>query len=307
MIKSFVVDAESQGLRVDVFLKDKLGEFTRSRIAKMFDLNKIKIGSGFVGKSHILNFKDLVIAEIDDQFEVLPQNIKLDIVYEDCDVLVVNKPKGMITHPFDGFYKDTLVNALLYYEKKLSDINGKFRPGIVHRLDKNTSGLILVAKNNEFHEAISEQIKNHTYERKYEAVVNGSVCKNYGIISMYIGRKTNYGEKLVGLKNNDLNLKSRFALTIFRTLERYKKFTHLELKLKTGRTHQIRVHLSSIGHPIIGDILYGSKINFSFYEGQCLHAKKIGFWHSGIRKFLSFDCELPDYFLKTLNKISKIN
>ncbi len=228
---------------------------------------------------------------------ILPENIPLEIIYEDGDLLVVNKPKGMVVHPAAGHYGGTLVNALMFHcGGSLSGINGEIRPGIVHRIDKDTSGLLIVAKNDFAHIGLSEQIKAHSFTREYEAVVCGSV-KEDGTVDAPIGRHRTERKKMCVTRDN-----SREAVTHFSVIRNYAGYTHLRLRLETGRTHQIRVHLSYIGHPVAGDAVYGSG-KPKWLEGQCLHAKKIGFVHPRTGEYLEFDSELPEYFTRFLSSI----
>ena len=231
--------------------------------------------------------------------EAEPQDIPLDIVYEDSDLLVVNKPKGMVVHPANGNPDGTLVNALLYHcGDSLSGINGVIRPGIVHRIDKDTSGLLIVAKNDMAHVSLAEQIKEHSFSRAYEAVVYGNIKEDKITVNQPIGRSPKDRKKMaVTLKN------SKNATTHFEVLERFGKFTHVRCTLETGRTHQIRVHCAHIGHPVAGDEVYGPKRVITSLHGQCLHAKHIGFVHPRTNEWLEFESELPEYFTSFLNKL----
>jgi len=231
--------------------------------------------------------------------ENIPQDIELDIVYEDSDLLVVNKPKGMVVHPAAGNLDGTLVNALLFHcGESLSGINGVIRPGIVHRIDKDTSGLLVVAKNDSAHVSLAEQIKSHTFDRFYEAIICGRLKEREGKIDAPIGRHPKDRKKMAIVQDG------RNAVTHYEVIAEYNGFSHVKFKLETGRTHQIRVHMSSIGHPIVGDTVYGARDKFGL-EGQCLHAKTISFVHPKTNEFMSFDSELPDYFTKTLDKLRR--
>ena len=231
--------------------------------------------------------------------EAKAENIPLDIVYEDRDLLVVNKPKGMVVHPAAGNYTGTLVNALLYHcGSSLSGINGVLRPGIVHRIDKDTSGLLIVAKNDRAHAGLARQIKEHSFERAYECVVHGNIKEDEFTVSLPIGRNPKDRKKMAVVYKN-----SKPAVTHVKVLKRYGSFTHLRCTLETGRTHQIRVHLSHIGHPIAGDEVYGPKKPVKGLNGQCLHAKHIGFVHPITGQWLSFESELPEYFTRFLSKL----
>ena len=232
--------------------------------------------------------------------EILAEDLPLDILYEDADILMVNKPKGMVVHPAVGHYTGTLVNALMYHCKdSLSGINGEIRPGIVHRIDKDTSGLLIVAKNDAAHRVLAEQIKAHSFTREYEAVVIGSI-KEDGTVNAPIGRHKTDRKKMCVTAEN-----SREAVTHYYVLQNFADSTHLRLRLETGRTHQIRVHMAYIGHSVAGDEVYGNGKPKSLM-GQCLHAKKIGFVHPTTSEYLEFDSELPDYFQKFLNTKRKV-
>ncbi len=241
-----------------------------------------------------------VIVPPPEEIEVVPQDIPLDIVYEDADLLVVNKPKGMVVHPAAGNYDETLVNALMFHCKgSLSGINGKIRPGIVHRIDKNTSGLLIVAKNDKSHQHLAAQIKAHSFTREYEAVATGAFKELSGTVNAPIGRSAVDRKKMcVTLKN------SKEAVTHYEVLRQYGGFAHVRLRLETGRTHQIRVHLSHIGHPIYGDNVYGNAVKG--VQGQCLHARKIGFVHPTTEEYLEFTSDLPPYFQKILDRMEKM-
>ena len=295
--------AEASGDRLDKFLAEAVGEsLTRTAAA-----NHIESGAALVnGKTAAKNYKvkagDSIVLEIPEAAEVdiLPENIPLDIVYEDKDLLVVNKPKGMVVHPAPGHYSGTLVNALMYHCKdSLSGINGEIRPGIVHRIDKDTSGLLMVAKNDFAHQGLAAQIKEHSFTREYECVVNGAV-KEDGTVSAPIGRHKTDRKKMCVTEQN-----SREAVTHYKVIENLGNYTHLKCILETGRTHQIRVHMSYIGHPIAGDEVYGNG-KPKWLCGQCLHAKKIGFVHPATGEYMEFDSELPDYFQKFLQSIRRV-
>lgn len=302
----FTVKFENQGERIDRFLSSVVNEISRSYIHKLIQNGDIKVNNSVTNKNYRLMENDQIKINIPEPqiLEILPENIPLDIVYEDNDLLVVNKPKDMVVHPAPGNYHGTLVNALLYHCKNsLSGINGIIRPGIVHRIDKDTSGLLIIAKNDNSHKNLAEQIKNHSFTREYEAVVYGNIKENVGTVNANIGRhKTNRKKMAV------TPLCGRNAITHYSVLERYKGFTHLKLKLETGRTHQIRVHMSYIGHPVVGDEVYANpKHNpFKFLKGQCLHAGKIGFLHPVTGKYMEFKSPLPDYFIEVLKKISNL-
>ncbi len=290
--------AENSGERLDKFISVQTeDELTRSAAVKLIEDGCCTVNGKATAKNYKLKSGDNVRIEIPDAAEVdiLPENIPLDIVYEDNDLLVVNKPKGMVVHPAPGHYSGTLVNALMYHCKdSLSGINGEIRPGIVHRIDKDTSGLLIVAKNDAAHRGLAEQIKEHSFTREYEAVVNGSI-KEDGVVNAPIGRHKTDRKKMCVTTEN-----SREAVTHYFVLENFTDSTHLRLRLETGRTHQIRVHMSYIGHSVAGDEVYGNGKPKSLM-GQCLHAKKIGFVHPVTGEYLEFDSELPDYFKKFLS------
>lgn len=288
------------GTRIDKLISEQT-ELSRSAAVKLIEQGAVLVG----GK--IPNKKDeppvgaeIVITLPEPQStDILPENIPLDIVYEDSDLLVVNKPKGMVVHPAAGHYSGTLVNALMYHcGDSLSGINGEIRPGIVHRIDKDTSGLLMVAKNDLAHIGLSEQIKAHSFTREYETVVCGAV-KEDGIVNAPIGRHKTDRKKMCVTAEN-----SREAVTHYFVLRNYAGYTHLRVQLETGRTHQIRVHMAYIGHPVAGDPVYGNG-KPAWLCGQCLHAKKIGFIHPRTGEYMEFDSALPDYFTKFLSSIDR--
>lgn len=292
--------AVTAGERIDKALSDASeGEITRSFAAKLIEDGACTVNGMTVQKNYRLRAGDNVAAEIPEpkEADILPENIPLDIVYEDSDLLVVNKPKGMVVHPAHGHYSGTLVNALMYHcGSSLSGINGELRPGIVHRIDMNTSGLLIVAKSDAAHKGLAEQIKIHSFSREYEAVVCGSVKEN-GTVNAPIGRSRTDRKKMCVTAEN-----SREAVTHYNVIDNYGNYTHLRLRLETGRTHQIRVHMAYIGHPVAGDDVYGSGKPASL-GGQCLHAKHIGFVHPITGERLEFETELPEYFTKFLNSL----
>ncbi len=288
------------GMRIDKFLILKMEDLSRSYAHKLIDENLVTLNGKNVSKSHIIEKNQEVCITIPEavSYKVFSQDIPLDIAYEDDDLLVVNKSKGMVVHPAAGNYEGTLVNALLHHCKdSLSGINGVMRPGIVHRIDKNTSGLLIVAKTDAAHKSLAEQIKNHTFTREYEAVVHGVLKNDKGTIATQVGRHKTERKKMAVLR-----VGGRRAITHYEVICRYDKFTHVKLKLETGRTHQIRVHMANIGHSVVGDSIYGHKKNeFPFLHGQCLHAKKIGFIHSVTDEYLEITSELPNYFTELIN------
>ncbi len=294
---------DNERVRIDVFVA-LVADITRSRASKLIADGLVKIGGKVAVKNDKLQKGDIVEITIPDpvDLDILPQNLNLEIVYEDDDLLVVNKPKGMVVHPAAGNLDNTLVNGLLYHCKgNLSGINGVLRPGIVHRIDKNTSGLLIVAKNDKAHNFLAEQIKEHSFTREYEAVVYGNFKDDNGTVNAPIGRHPVKRKQMAVT-----NTASRNAVTHYEVLERFGDFTHLKLKLETGRTHQIRVHMSYLGHAVAGDDVYGPKKVITELSGQCLHAKKIGFIHPKTHEYLEFDSSLPEYFSKFLRRL-KLN
>lgn len=289
---------ESSPKRIDAFVAERL-ELSRSHVANLLEQGFISVGEKKVTKSQKVKAGDSIIVILPDPvpLEVIPEDIPLNIVYEDNDLLVVNKPKGMVVHPAAGNYSGTLVNALLYHCKdNLSGINGVMRPGILHRIDKDTSGLLLVAKRDTAHIFLSEQIAAHSLTREYETVVYGTVKADKGTISAPIGRHP------VKRKQMAIVDGGKEAVTHYEVIERLDGFTHLRCRLETGRTHQIRVHMASVGHPVAGDEVYGPNKVITELKGQCLHARKIGFIHPETREYMEFNSEMPRYFTEFLNK-----
>ena len=285
--------------RTDVFVSG-LASVSRSRAAELLEKGNVWVNEKLATKKTKLKKGDKVSVEVPDPavYDVTPENIPLDIVFEDNDILVVNKPKGMVVHPAAGNYSGTLVNALMYHcGASLSGINGVMRPGIVHRIDKNTSGLLMVAKNDNAHRQLASQIKEHSFKREYEAVVYGNIKDDRGTINLPIARHPVKRKQMAVVEGG------REAITHFEVIDRFEGFTHLRLKLETGRTHQIRVHLSFLGHPVAGDEVYGPKKVITSLKGQCLHAKKLGFVHPVTHEYMEFDSRLPDYFKDFLAKL----
>lgn len=297
--RGFTVTDEQAGTRLDKLISDVWEDISRSAAAKLIEEGAVTVNGRSPNKSCKASVNDIISVEVPDPVElnVTAENIPIEIVYEDGDLLVVNKPKGMVVHPAAGNYTGTLVNALMYHcRDSLSSINGVIRPGIVHRIDKNTSGLLIVAKNDASHVKLAEQIKAHSFTREYEAVVCGHFKDTEGIVDAPIGRHPADRKKMCVTEKN-----SRNAVTHYTVLREYPKYTHVRLRLETGRTHQIRVHMQYIGHPVLGDDVYGKP--FKGIEGQCLHAKKIGFIHPSTNEYMEFDSELPQYFTEVLGKI----
>ena len=301
---SFTVTEENADVRIDRAVADSFPDFSRSRIQKMAENGCISVNGKTVSKSFKPKTDDEVIVYVEpaEDDTAQPENIPLDIRYEDDCLLVVNKPKGMVVHPAPGNRHSTLVNALLYHCKgSLSGINGVLRPGIVHRIDKDTSGLLLVAKNDFAHVSLAQQIKEHSLTREYAAVVHGRLKESEGTVSAPIGRNPNDRKKMAVV-----NVNSKPAVTHFYVVEEFPQFTYVRLRLETGRTHQIRVHMAYIGHPVAGDAVYGSQKNcISSLNGQCLHARLLGFTHPVTGERIEISSELPPYFEDFLRRIDK--
>ncbi len=298
---NIVCENEDSG-RIDAFLSDKL-ELTRSHIVKLIEQGNVTVNGKCATKSIKVKVGDNICVNIPDAVppSVTAENIPLHIVYEDEHLLVVNKPKGMVVHPAAGNYNGTLVNALLWHCKgNLSGINGVMRPGILHRIDKDTSGLLIVAKNDFAHNFLAEQIKEHSFTREYEAIVYGNVKSQKGTVDAPIGRHPVKRKQMAVTHEN-----SKSAVTHYETIERLNGFTHIKCILETGRTHQIRVHMAYIGHAVAGDAVYGPSKVITELAGQCLHARKIGFIHPKTNEYMEFSSALPDYFTGFLNKNRK--
>ena len=296
------VPPENKGDRIDRFVSDNIPELTRSAVQSLIADGAVLADGKAVSKNYKLRGNEEITVTLPEPqpMDAVPEEIPLDIVYEDSDLLVVNKPKGMVVHPAHGNYTGTLVNALLWHcGDSLSGINGVIRPGIVHRIDKNTSGLLIVAKNDRSHLFLAEQIKEHSFTREYEAVACGSFREPEGTVDAPIGRHKTDRKKMCVTQEN-----SRNAVTHYTVLKQYAGYAHVRLRLETGRTHQIRVHLAYIGHPVLGDDVYGKP--YKGLEGQCLHARKIGFIHPSTKEYMEFTSPLPDYFRSVLNKLDRM-
>ena len=295
MIKLEVLDNE---MRIDKYLFDKL-DLSRSKVAKLINDGKVLVNDSVVKKSYVVKVDDVIVVDDDLSYEVKieAENIPLDIVYEDDDLLVVNKPSGMVVHPAPGNYNGTLVNALMYHCNRLSTINGMIRPGIVHRIDADTSGLLVVAKNDKVHMDLAKQISDKTVTRKYVALVHGVINEDTATIDAPIGRDKNNRKKMCVTADN-----AKDAITHIRVLERYKDATLIECVLETGRTHQIRVHLNYINHPVVNDPVYGYKKIDDKDFGQMLHAKTLGFIHPTTGKYMEFNADVPLKFKDILLK-----
>ena len=294
----FLVLPNDSCMRIDKFLSLKLKDKTRSFVQKLIEDKNVLVSNNTVAKNYKLKTGDKVVVNIPDpvELDVSPENIPISIVYQDDDLLVVDKPKGMVVHPAPGNYSGTLVNALMYHcGDNLSSINGVIRPGIVHRIDKNTSGLLMVAKNDKAHNFLAEQIKEHTFKREYCAVCLGHFKEPTGTINAPIGRSKSDRKKMCVTQEN-----SKEAITRYEVLEEFSSYSLVRFILETGRTHQIRVHSKYIGHPVLGDDVYSKP--FKGLDGQCLHAKTLGFIHPN-GKYLEFNSPLPEYFLNVLKRI----
>ncbi len=288
--------------RIDKFLTDFLPDLSRSHIQRLIKDGHVTVNEKCVKVNYKVGKEEVVkviIPEPETLPEIVPEEIPLDILYEDDDILVVNKPKGMVVHPAPGHYTGTLVNAVMYHcQDNLSGINGVLRPGIVHRIDMDTTGSLLVCKNDQAHHILAEQLKEHSITRKYHAIVHGNLKEDSGTINAPIGRHPTDRKKMSVHSSN-----GRRAVTHYRVLERFGNYTYIECALETGRTHQIRVHMASIGHPILGDSVYGpAKCPFHL-QGQTLHAKILGINHPKTGEYMEFDAPLPDYFQKLLQKL----
>lgn len=296
---------EFVGERIDKFLSCRLEEVSRSYIQKLIKEGHVSVNGKSVKANYKLGAGDEISVEIPEAKEpdILPEDIPLDILYEDQDILVVNKPKGMVVHPAAGHYSGTLVNALMYHCKdSLSGINGVMRPGIVHRIDMDTTGSLLVCKNDEAHRILAEQLKEHTIRREYHAIVYGNIKEDTGTVDAPIGRHPTDRKKMsINHKNG------KQAVTHYEVLERFGNFTYIRCRLETGRTHQIRVHMASLHHPLLGDEVYGpsSRPPFPGLKGQVLHAKILGIYHPATGEYMEFDAPLPQYFVDLLQKLRR--
>ncbi len=298
------IDAAQQGVRIDLVLSAALAETSRSFIQKLFEKEKISVNGAICdSKKYKVKTGDLVEITIPEPeiLSVEAEDIPLDIVYEDEDVLVVNKPKGMVVHPAVGNYNGTLVNAIMYHcGDRLSSINGVIRPGIVHRIDKDTSGLLMIAKNDAAHESLSKQLAEHSITRKYRALVYHNFKEEEGTVNAPIGR-----DPKNRLRQAVTDQNSKHAVTHYKVLERFGAYTLIEAELETGRTHQIRVHMAHLKHPLVGDVVYGPKKHTIKADGQMLHAKVLGFVHPRTGQYMEFDSDLPAYFEDILSRLRK--
>lgn len=296
-----IITEEYKNVRIDKYLSEQLEEQSRSYIQKLIKDEAVLVNGKVVKANYKVQVGDELTIQIPELKEpdILPEDIPLDILYEDADVLVINKPKGMVVHPSAGHYSQTVVNAVMFHCKdNLSGINGVLRPGIVHRIDMDTTGAIVICKNDTAHQNLAEQLKVHSITRKYRAIVHGNIKEDQGTIEGDIGRHP------IDRKKMAINPKNgKPAVTHYKVLERFGNFTYIECQLETGRTHQIRVHMASKGHPLLGDNLYGpAKCPFHL-QGQCLHAMVLGFVHPTTRNYMEFEAPLPEYFTQLLRKL----
>lgn len=300
MTKTLIVKEDEQGIRLDKYLKIYNEDLSRTLISSYIDDGYVLVNGKVIKPSYKTALGDTIeISEPEKkETDLVAQDLGLEIVYEDNDVAVVEKPTGIVVHPAAGNEDNTLVNGLLYELDDLSGIKGEVRPGIVHRIDKDTSGLLMIAKNDKAHESLADQLKNHTVNRLYVGLVFGVIQEEKGRIDAPIGRDPSDRKKMAVVKDG------KRAVTNFRVIERYKKFTLVEFKLETGRTHQIRVHMRYIGYPLVGDPQYGPK-KLIEPTGQYLHAKTLGFVHPKTNEYMEFNSELPDYFKEYLDKLEK--
>ncbi|MBO5005596.1 MAG: RluA family pseudouridine synthase [Clostridia bacterium] len=301
-MEKVIVQVNEKGTRLDSYIASKKKELSRTNVQRLIESSNILVNNNIQKISYKVQAGDEISIVIPEakEIELKPQDIKVDIVYEDSDIIVVNKPKGLVVHPAVGNPDGTLVNAIMNICKdSLSGIGGEIRPGIVHRLDKDTTGLLIIAKNDKAHINLSEQIKNREVKKIYIALVRGIVLENEATINMPIGRSTKDRKKMAVVKNG------KEAVTHFKVLNRFKNYTLLEIKIDTGRTHQIRVHMSEIGYPVVGDMVYSNGKNEFGVEGQMLHAKSLDFKHPITEKQMHLEAELPNYFKEVIAKLQK--
>lgn len=297
------VDEDNINKRLDLFISENLDGKSRSYVQGLIEDEKVKVNEKIKKSNYKLKLEDVINIEVPQprELEIEAEDISLDIVYEDSDVIIVNKAKDMVVHPAPGNYNGTLVNALLYHCKDLSGINGVARPGIVHRIDKDTSGILVIAKNDNAHNRLAEQFKDHSITRTYYALVEGVIKTDSGVIDAPIGRHPVERIKMAVVKNG------KHAVTHYEVIERFKGYTLVKCNLETGRTHQIRVHMSHIGHPLLGDEVYGFKKQKFKLQGQALHAKDLGFIHPTKGEYVEFSSQLPQYFEKLLENLRNIS
>ncbi len=302
--REFTFTVDTPGVRIDAFLSNEIADLSRSFIQKLIEDESILVNDKATKSNYKIRLNDKIYVCIPEpkEVEIVPENIPLDIVYEDDDIIIINKPKGMVVHPAAGHLSGTLVNALMYHCKdNLSGINGELRPGIVHRIDRDTTGLIVACKNDIAHKFIAEQLAVHSITRKYQAIVYGNIKEDTGTIDAPIYRHPQDRKRMAVVKNG------KEAVTHYKVIERFGDYTHIECQLETGRTHQIRVHMSYIKHPLLGDEVYGNPNKKFKLEGQCLHAKTLGFIHPNTKEYIEFDSELPEYFNKLILRLRNGN
>ncbi len=298
-----IVSLDDAGNRIDKYISEKYPDISRTYIQKLINDKYVKVNDKNVKSNYKVNMNDRVEVTIPEvsELEIQEEEIPLDILYEDSDVIVINKPKQMVVHPAHGHYSGTLVNALMFHCKdQLSGINGVMRPGIVHRIDMDTTGAIVICKNDYAHNFLAEQLKEHSITRRYEAIVHNVIKNDSGTVNAKIGRHPNNRLKMEANVNN-----GKDAITHYKVLERFKNFTHIECQLETGRTHQIRVHMASIGYPLLGDTVYGPSHCPYKLTGQTLHARTLGFIHPTTKEYMEFEAPLPEYFKHLLNILPK--
>lgn len=300
-MKEFSIDLNSEGQRIDLYLSEQFEDRSRSYIQKIIKDGYVKVNQRPVKSNYRLSFDDRVEVTLPEAKEpdIVPENIPLDILYEDQDIIMINKPKQMVVHPAPGHYSGTLVNALMYHCKdSLSGINGVLRPGIVHRIDMDTTGSLIVCKTDMAHKVIAAQLKEHSIHRCYRAIVHGVIKEDSGVIDAPIGRNPTDRKKMAINEQN-----GKRAVTHFKVLKRFRQFTYIECELETGRTHQIRVHMASLQHPLLGDSVYGPAKSPYKLQGQTLHAMTIGFIHPSTGGYMEFSAPLPAYFEELLHKL----
>ena len=299
----FTIETDDVNKRVDVFLNEEMEDVSRSALQKNIEKGNITVNGEKISKLYKLRLGDIVEAELPppENIDIVPEDIPLDIMYEDDDLIVINKSQNMVVHPAPGHYTGTLVNALMFHcGDNLSGINGVLRPGIVHRIDKDTSGVLVIAKSDLAHKGLSEQLAEHSMKRVYNAIVYNSFSEESGTVDRNIDRSKNDRKKMAVVMQGGRN-----AVTHYKVIEKLGKYTWVELQLETGRTHQIRVHMSYIGHPLLGDPVYGPKKCPFNLNGQVLHAKVLGFIHPRTGEYMEFNSELPDYFSSLIERLKK--
>ena len=299
----FTIETDDVNKRVDVFLNEEMEDVSRSALQKNIEKGNITVNGEKISKNYKLHLGDIVEAELPppENIDIVPEDIPLDIMYEDDDLIVINKSQNMVVHPAPGHYTGTLVNALMFHcGDNLSGINGVLRPGIVHRIDKDTSGVLVIAKSDLAHKGLSEQLAEHSMKRVYNAIVYSSFSEESGTVDRNIDRSKNDRKKMAVVMQGGRN-----AVTHYKVIEKLGKYTWVELQLETGRTHQIRVHMSYIGHPLLGDPVYGPKKCPFNLNGQVLHAKVLGFIHPRTGEYMEFNSELPDYFSSLIERLKK--